>query len=140
MLSPAGRSKLWLLLGALAFMGLFAMHGLNGHGVSHAGDGAQHHHEAIDAGSAHGLDPCDGHCVFAANDASTETPGGAAHDLAMALCLAVLAIAGLLNALARSQLRPALLLPVDVVRRATPWPARGGHDPPTIFHLSVQRC
>jgi hypothetical protein len=148
------RSRLWLLLGAFAFLGLFAMHGLGGHGANHASVGGSHHGDRALQASANPMtasnsahqEPrtsqgCDGTCVGDDTTvAGTGSGSSGGHSLAMALCLVVLAAAAAatIAALGR-RLRPALLEPPGLLDRAAlVLRSAVGHDPPSIFALSVQ--
>lgn len=146
---PVHRPKLWLLLGALASTGLFAMHGLSGHGISHAAGGAPHHQETAVVQTDHAAarnapasdsPACDGTCAVSMHGSTSHAPMGESHNLAMALCLAVLALAGMLAGLAVGRFAPSAVGPPGLLPRVTCARSRRDHDPPSIFRLSVQRC
>lgn len=157
MLVPAHRSRLWLLLGAFALLGLFAMHGLGGHGMNHAGASQPHPpvtHAWAGTGNVvgtsepgHGVDPathdrCHGTC---AADAMGHIPmgsgSGGGSSLVMALCLAVLAALAATAALALSRVRLAVRQPPRLVGRVgIVLRSARDRDPPRIYLLSVQRC
>lgn len=133
------RVVLWMS----AFAGLFAMHGLNDHGVSHEAAG---HGPVVAAASASG----DAHVLSAGpsvdiNDAGGPglefvTPQGSSPSGLAALCLAVLMTVLLLVALAG---RPPRMVGVG---RASPGKlgaaVRPGRerDPPCHIRLSILRC
>lgn len=134
-----------LVLWVGAFAGLFAMHGLNDHGVSHE---ISHHSSAVVAASSDTGHAGHGHLAPAVS-----SPDGGVGRLGLAgqegpspegmasLCLAVLAVA-------------VFLVVAVVVRR--PWGVLGRRsasgqpgtatplgrerDPPCLYRLSIQRC
>lgn len=130
----------WLFLGAFALLGLFAMHGLGSHGVSHgavdeASDEVGHGvaHAAVTSGLVH----YEGHAALAA--CGSDCGDG---DVLMALCLAVLGAGsavlafGLLLLLGPPALRP----PRWVGSARALLRSARGPGPPGRFALSVQRC
>lgn len=139
----------WLFLGAFALLGLFAMHGLGSHGMSHAaGDAVRHAEGHVVAHSAGTIGP--GHAEGQPQQRPEGHPALAAcgsdcgdEDGLMALCLAVLGASaaavlafGLLLLLAPPALRPPRWVGTT---RAILRSARGP-GPPGRFALSVQRC
>lgn len=158
MLVPVHRSRPWLLLGAFALLGLFAMHGLGGHGMNHAGTSNTHaastHAEAgvvgleapdamshRSAGAGHV--GCVGDCVppdSTVHAADGSAPGGGTSML-LVLCLAVLAAVAFAIVLALRRTRWALLRalrPGDRITRLCR--SARDRDPPCLYVLSVQRC
>lgn len=146
MVGPGHRSRLSLVLGAFALLGLFAMHGLGGHGTNHAG--AAGHADAVPAhASAHASDhppahaACDGACASSQVLDSAPTGSGEGITLLVALCLAVLSAAVAIAVLALTRTSVATGRAPD---RAQPLREvlRGlrDRDPPNIYVLSVQRC
>lgn len=150
MLAPAHRSGLWLVLGAFALLGLFAMHGLGGHGAGHgASHGAthvsegkeSHHHEGHAA-------PAAGSVSHVAHNGQVDVAEACHRDCAdgstllMVLCLAVLSVVAVAALLLRHLLGPAFQV---ALRRSaaslnTLLREARGPGPPGRFALSVQRC
>lgn len=152
---PVHRSGLWLLLGAFALLGLLAMHGLGGHGGTHA-LGSESHPAGTHAHPDHV------HSDSAAQDGRVDSAGmqvipgavpavaAAGHDcrdcadqhaLAMALCLAVLTALALAVMFARHPAGAGMRwLPASSTALRTELRRARGPDPPCLIVLSIQRC
>ncbi len=151
MFAPVRRSRLCLVLGAFALLGLFAMHGLGGHGLHHGAVNGSDHDTATSisvAMSSAGHDDflgvgdgCDGACGTNAAPDAREGGGDWLGGWTLMLCLGLL-VAGVVAPLfARRGLRPESL-------RVTPGSQTAAHrrssarahDPPCLYSISVQRC
>ena len=149
MSAPVPHSRLWLLLGAFALLGLFTMHGLGGHGLHRDSANVTGHdavtsatdsmtsveHDGVSASS----DTCDGICASDAGVDVRTDPGAAMGGWALMLCLAVLAAGVAVLFLAARALIPDILRFVNG-GTAHRWTPSRDHDPPCLFSLSVQRC
>ena len=141
---PHGRTRPWavrlLLLGALA--GLFAMHGLGGHGTAMSEDAmAAMSATAHASGAGHDVSPPSAPVVTSPPTAvltSSDPLGSAADHATMAMCLAVLLLAAAL-ALARSAPVAALAPAPRPDARVLPQHPRTP-DPPDLSRLCVLRC
>lgn len=150
MFAPVRRSRLCLVLGSFALLGLFAMHGLGGHGLHHgAVDGPDHdaatsisvamssagHDDFLAAGDGCGACGSD-----AASDAQEDT-GGWLGGWTLALCLGVL-VAGVVALLYSGRaLRPDVLRTMPAAQSVSlRYSSARDRDPPRLFSLSVQRC
>ena len=143
----AGRSL--VLLAALA--GLFAMHGMSDHGMSHGNmaDGvlsSSNAHLAMSPVSpmspmAVGASAVAAGAVEAASEAASEAVPDAGMALAMGLCLAVLAGVVVLLLGASGRWWSAGLVRA-ILARPRAWSPAGARDPdpPDLFALSIQRC
>ncbi|MDQ3610010.1 MAG: DUF6153 family protein [Actinomycetota bacterium] len=129
-----------LALGALALLGLFAMHGLGGHGTMHrtASDAssaklqAQLHGDTVDSSSASMAAPDHG-------EAGSHPDGG--DGALVGLCLAVLAIALLGMHCLRSEARWQWAgCRVVRLRAVLPFAVYRDRDPPDPLALSILRC
>jgi len=130
--------------GAAALVGLFAMHGLAGHGAMHAGHGdppleiaaaaAAHTHAAASM-------PME---ATAAQAPSLTAPSGPSPDDGglglVGLCLAVLLVGAIAAVLLGRRSWYARSLARPVAHRGWPARARRDRDPPCLFALSIQRC
>lgn len=145
MLAQVHRSGLWLLLGAFALLGLFAMHGLGGHGAHQVGPSETHHASSDESpGAAHlTAHDCAGACAADGITAHPVLGSGSGGDdlLVMALCLAVLAAGAAVAAvLARGRPSLALLQPPRSAGGPAVDRSARDRDPPSIHALSVLRC
>ncbi len=150
MFAPAARSRLWLLLGAFALLGLFALHGLGGHGLHHGAVSVSGHDAAASvSGSMSSVghddlqaagDGCNGSCGSVAVGDAREDAGGEIAGWTLALCLGVLIAGAAAITLAVRALRPDVLRVVAGSQTAFVWSSARDHDPPCLFSLSVQRC
>ena len=130
--------------GVAALLGLFAMHGLAGHGTAHQGDADSSMLMASAAGPTHASMTITHHEGYESPTAGTRgdrDPDPDSGLLGLAgLCLAVLLIGAVVAvALGRG-------IPIKGDRGRTwrtigqPRRARRYRDPPCLFTLSIQRC
>lgn len=117
----------------VALLGLFAMHGLSGHGTSHhLGDHLGDHLSMV------------GHeqVVLTAPAAASaaEAPSGHSEPGIVGLCLAVLVAAVLFFAAGRRRLIGSLPPWASWAERRWSVGAGRDRDPPDLIHLSIQRC
>ena len=143
MTTTKSRLGLWVAL-ALSLVGLFGMHGLAPHGVSH---GAPVHAESVPSVGVHTLTNYTAHSTEMLMPSSPTGPGteilafgGVASDGMAALCLTVLTglvLILVLLALARRNNTLIVVLPRIV---PVPLPRGRDPDPPGPFVLSVCRC
>ena len=130
-----------LRLGGLLIVlaGLFAMHGLDTHGVESAGN------VAMSSSAAHGDT---GHRAMAGTDAGLAVAMAAtsmpAHSgmggMGAGMCVAVLMLALLALVLEISTRRSFRLLGVFARDTRTPETQGRDPDPPSLIRLSIQRC
>ncbi len=158
MVGPVHRSGLSLFLGAFALLGLFAMHGLGGHGMNHAGASEPHQPLAHAAaatvemaqvnttghgGAVSAHEACDGACATGRGSVHGPTGSGSGDGVAlvMVLCLAVLTAAAAIAVLAFTRTSVTVVGGPDLLRSVHEV-LRGirDRDPPSIYVLSVQRC
>lgn len=136
----AGR---WLLLAA-TLVGVFAMHGLSGHGTAlppaHSDAHATPHSATHSAAAVEGLEP--GHVLDSDGTHAQTAPAGDHHGAGLlGLCLAVLvalAVLALDRLFATRRTTLAALLPA--VRPQRVWSRARGPAPPDLVALGVQRC
>ena len=151
MTTTKSRLGLWVAL-AFTLVGLFGMHGLAPHGVSH---GAPVHAESVLSAGVHTLTGNTAHSAEMVMPSSPAGPstrilpvpgteilafGGVASDGMAALCLTVLTgLVLILVLLALARRNNAL---IAVLPRIIPLPLPRGRDPdpPGPFVLSVCRC
>lgn len=133
-------------LGVVALVGLFAMHGLAGHGTGHEMDMGSPAVLSTSASMTHGM----GNSMsmgMATTEVGTEpsaTPDDQTPEPSMmslvGLCLAILLLAFVLAV----SLGRGFTVHRNLLRRvlAIGWPARArrDRDPPCLFTLSIQRC
>jgi hypothetical protein len=130
----------------VALVGLFAMHGLAGHGMTHQMDmpgetswaGAHAEHATGPAMSM--TDGTDHYALAQRQPAKPAAPGpGPSSMTLIGLCLAVL-VAGI-AALLRGRLLEKVSRGVHTrLLAGRPARARRDHDPPCLLALSIQRC
>ncbi|SFI51115.1 DUF6153 family protein [Nocardioides psychrotolerans] len=144
----AGASAARLLVVLAALAGLFAMHGMSEHGVAHHDSSSMSAESPSGDAMAMGLG-----AAASVADAAADVQTGAAvtataagdlvghgADMAMTLCLAVLA--GLVLLLTRGRGLWVGLVMRPIVAGADARMARTARDPvpPDLFVLSIQRC
>ena len=149
------RHALWLSGLLVVLGGLFGMHGLANHGGDHGGavmesgtptaetvpgHGAASAHEAMTsaAHTATSVAVAGSASVVGAMTVSTGHTGMDMGATAMCMAMLVLSLLLLVLRLSASRVPPLLWLAARTVR--TPLVRGRDPDPPSLFHLSIQRC